>query len=108
MRFTVLAAAIALAASAAPSASETADGFCPAYGSLASEIMTGRQAGIVMSKMMTHLKQDDPTTDKLIASLIRSAYAVPRFSTEEYRERAALDFQNENELACYNMIGETL
>jgi hypothetical protein len=70
--------------------------FCTVIGDLAEAIMTNRQLGIPMSRMMEINGADD-----LARLMVMEAYKEPRYSSDEYQRRAVQDFRNEIEVACY-------
>jgi hypothetical protein len=93
-----------LAALAMPATAQVDDSMCPDMGAMAVEIMAARQAGMAISTMI-ELLPDDPASAELIRAVVMAAYAVPRFSTDEAQARAAADFRNDVELACYRGMG---
>lgn len=62
---------------------------CDSISELALKIMSGRQNGIAMSKMMQIAKQDE-----LMQTLIIDAYEKNRYSTEEYQVRVIQEFRD--------------
>jgi len=67
---------------------------CLQISSLAESIMTGRQMGLPMSKMMGVTDLD------LARTMVIEAYEHPRFSTEQVKKRAIGDFRDRWYLAC--------
>lgn len=105
MKHLILALAIGLASPVAAQTNPAPD-TCAQFGEMAHSMMLARQNGVPMSTLMAVTPQVDPALTTLVQSLIAAAYAIPRFSTEEYRQRAATDFRNEVERACYGaMLG---
>lgn len=77
--------AIALSASLA---------MCQPIAEFAKELMVARQAGVSLAQALT------VSTQPAMQALIVSAYRKPRYSTPDYRERAAVDFANETLIIC--------
>lgn len=77
--------AIALSASLA---------MCQPIAEFAKELMDARQAGVPLAQALT------VSTQPAMQALIVSAYRKPRYSTERYRERAAVEFANETLITC--------
>jgi len=78
--------AVTLALITTPLTAETEDP-CPMLGELAASIMENRQVGTPISDMMAVAPDND-----LVTSIVLQAYQEPRYSTEEYRQRAVDDF----------------
>ena len=74
---------------------------CGAMSELAGNIMKMRQNGVPMVTAMEISDKADPSIKDFVAALILAAYEQPRFSVEENRQNAALDFQNMVALQCY-------
>ena len=92
--------AILVAASVNPTAptAETEDR-CEAIGELAGSIMTARQEGVPLSRMMGIANGNEG-----IIALVLQAYGQPRFSTNTVRMEAVADFHNQVELICYEQM----
>lgn len=74
---------------------------CKSAAELAHSIMTGRQNGVPMSKMMeVESAMDDRAAGKVTRLMVISAYDRPRYSSPEYIEREIQDFENEMYLQC--------
>ena len=84
---------LALTLVATPLAAGTVD--CAQAGIMAGKLMQARQVGVPVSKVI-EIFDDDAMT-----AIILAAYQVPRFSTDEYQQRAVADFRNEVEVMCY-------
>lgn len=95
-----LVAAVACGPSLALTADEK-DQVCPAMGALAKEVMSRRQEGLPMSKLIAALKNDDKTADNLIRSMITAAYAHPQYHTDKVIQQTIGEFQNAMEFECY-------
>jgi hypothetical protein len=76
-------------------AEEKEQNVCESMGELAYMVMELRQEGVPMSQTMQISDSD------LVKAIIVEAYDYPRFSTQEYKEKAADDFRNEVEVECY-------
>ena len=64
---------------------------------IAKTIMSARQAGVPMSKLMKlnhNEKASYAEISDILDEITIDAYEVPRFSTEEYKQKAITDFQN--------------
>ncbi|MDD2724427.1 MAG: hypothetical protein PHH59_10455 [Methylovulum sp.] len=72
---------------------------CDAISELALQIMSGRQKGVSMSKMM-HIAEQN----KLTQALIIAAYEINRFSTEEYQTRVIEEFRDDAHLQCVKAL----
>lgn len=75
---------------------------CESFGQLAEELMTARQLGLPMSRVLdvAGAAWGDEDTGLLYA-LVEGAYAEPRYTVPENQRRAVQDYRNEVELACY-------
>lgn len=79
---------------------------CEAMGIVANRIMTDRQNGVTMSRMMKAInKGGDPAAAELVKSLIIGAFERPQMKAETNRPDAAVEYQNVIELACYKQGG---
>lgn len=91
--------ALSLALSAPSFAGEiTKIDICASYSALAGVIMTKRQEGVDMAKMIAALKGGDSYDTALI--IIKAAYAKPRFSLPDYQQNAIIDFKNDVMSEC--------
>jgi hypothetical protein len=81
---------------------------CPMVGSLATTVMTKRQANVPMSDLMQALdKMDQSTpTTRVIKTMTIQAYSVPLFSTDEAKQSEISDFANGVMVACYSSAGK--
>ena len=77
------------------------DATCIVVGMLAKQIMSARQSGVPMSKVLGVLDGEDANADGLTRTLTIQAYDYPRFSGSEYQERAITEFENEAMVMCY-------
>ena len=74
---------------------------CTNIGDLAETMMTHRQGGTAISELMPKLDGNE-----LFIKMLLGAYAEPRYSTGEYRQRAVDDFRALWELGCYQAMTE--
>jgi len=70
---------------------------CEDWEALAVNIMSARQNGVQMSKMMGILKSED---DKTVKMLIIEAYDSPKYSGEKYKKESISEFSNKVFLDC--------
>lgn len=68
---------------------------CQPISEFAKAAMEARQAGVPLAQALTVARHN-----ATMQALIISAYRKPRYSTEQYRERAAVDFANETLITC--------
>ena len=85
----------ALTLVATPLTAETEDN-CVSIGELAHAIMGARQSGVDLGRAMRLAGGNE-----LVEAIVLMAYNEPRFSSDQYRQRAATDFANTWMLACY-------
>lgn len=100
MKKLLIAAAMTLSLGAA--ADEKAD-TCSDINALAESIMSSRQAGVDMAKMMTVAKNSG--IEKLARILIIAAYEQPQFNGEDYRRKSVAEFKNKVYLQCVKEVG---
>lgn len=67
---------------------------CQPISEFAKEAMSARQAGVPLSEALK------VSTMPAMQALIISAYRKPRYSTEQYQQRAAVEFANETLITC--------
>lgn len=77
-----------------------ADQMCLEIGDLAEAIMTNRQLGIAMSRMMGAGPTDDAYA-ALFREMLVSAFETPRYDSPEFQVRESQDFRAQWELICY-------
>lgn len=75
------------------------DDVCRDLGELAHTIMVARQNGVPMNEIVRIVGESD-----LAVGIVLDAYNQPRYSTEEFRDRAAADFRNDIEAFCYRVM----
>jgi hypothetical protein len=80
---------------------EVEEATCLLIGQLAKGIMTARQSGTPMSKVINLLGGEASTINDLARQLIIDAYEQPRFSGDKYQQRAITEFENEAMVMCY-------
>ena len=74
---------------------------CKGFEHLARSIMTARQKGEDMSKLMGVAADPARASAKdLTTNLIFSAYRQPRYQTEDMQQKAIDDFSNDTYLGC--------
>lgn len=71
---------------------------CELVARYAQRIMKARQIGVPMTEIMP--TTDDHATRETMEGLIILAYEHPRFSSEEYQQKAVTDFENDMFLSC--------
>lgn len=91
-------AAIALALTLATSAQADK---CQDAGDLAESVMTARQNGTPISRLM-----EIANGQEVIVKMVLMAYGKPRYSTDEFQSRAIEDFRNLWEIGCYQAMTE--
>lgn len=104
MRKTVclLAAVVALTPVAVLAAEKgDQDEMCPVVGRIAARTMQARQIGAPMSEVMGIANANQTEAREMLRSMVKSAYAKPRYSTKEFQTKAVEDFRNEMEARCY-------
>lgn len=84
------------------SSSDEPKTLCDKFAKSAEAIMSARQGGADMSKMTNDIlsTQTIPEVKNLATAMINSAYDKPRYSSDEYQQRAIMDFKNDNYLSC--------
>lgn len=90
---TVLLASFALSAEEA-----TSNANCSSLEALSREIMTSRQVGVPLSKML-----EITGTDALSKQIVISAYSISAYRSKEYQERAVNNFANTYLLECIKL-----
>jgi len=78
---------------------------CKAIASVASTIMKSRQIGVPLTKVLDWAESHEKFTEMLLP-IVKSAYRVPKFSTEKYQTRAALEFENKVMLECLDVMAD--
>lgn len=75
---------------------------CQPISEFAKELMDARQAGVPLAQALTVARHNATVArhNATVQALIVSAYRKPRYSTPDYRERAAVDFANETLVTC--------
>ncbi|WP_175137418.1 hypothetical protein [Achromobacter animicus] len=80
---------------------------CSVSSSLGKTVMEARQAGMPMSELMDVFSKPGRADDgEFGRTLVEWAFEDPRYSTEEAKERAIRDFENEVYRACYQRAKE--
>lgn len=74
--------------------------FCKEVDGVAKSVMGARQRGVAMADVYAVTDKMDGYLQGLFRMAIKEAYAKPRFSSEEYQEKAVSDFRSEMFQAC--------
>lgn len=77
---------------------------CAVVAKMASGIMERRQNGFPMQALVEAAEEKGGPLSKLMISLTQEAYAEPRFSTAEFRQRKTEDFTNRKYAQCYENL----
>jgi len=79
---------------------------CKNMEAFAEQVMENRQDGVPMADMYELImKLDVPKEAKESMFLIlKAAFKEPRFSSEEYKKKAVVDFQNTTFLSCMEAL----
>lgn len=91
--------ALYLAAPSAIAAQQKADD-CNLMDQMAESVMKARQHGVPMAEMYKASVTGEDTTSMVFKMLIDGAYKEARFSTEEYQDKAVVDFRDVIFQAC--------
>lgn len=78
---------------------ETDDG-CTVLAKTSAVIMQARQSGAPMSNLLDIVNGAPESDRKILRLIVMAAYESPGFQSEEYKERAAMDFRNQIHLMC--------
>lgn len=95
MKKLIIALAVMASISTARAESEIELGLCSDLSDLADMIMSHRQSGTPMQRLIDILSEDD-----MLMSWVLEAYDSSRFDTPKYRERAVQDFREEKHVSC--------
>ena len=76
-------------------AEETDFEICQSYSTYAEIVMENRQLGVDMASAYELVKDE-----KLLSTILMSAYDSPRYSTQVVKDNAISDFKNKWFLAC--------
>lgn len=79
-------------------ATASADAMCESLAELAKSVMTERQSGTPMVDIMKRVSND--STAEIARGLIMMAYDRPAFSTEDYKQKEVVRFQDSVYLKC--------
>lgn len=77
---------------------------CEAMSEMAGKIMTARQRGVPMSTLATLPQSDSEEVRNLRKELLIAAFESPRYSSEDYQEKAVVDFKNGVFLECFKHV----
>lgn len=95
MKKLILCAALALPFAA------VAEDTCSMVASMARTVMSARQNGVAMEKLIAVARKSEGAIGRLTETLVIDAFGVPRFSTPANKQRAIEDFGNDNAAICY-------
>ena len=79
---------------------------CNEIAKISKTIMTVRQNGMPLITIIERVRKVNEENDvsqnikDVILEIVKDAYNQPRFSTEEYQQRAIIEFQNKWYLGC--------
>jgi len=96
--------ATVLLASPASSQNLSPQDACTVFGELAASVMTARQNGVPLSRVLGVMEQEGDTND-LLREIIMGAYEKMRFATPSNQQRAVDDYRNEVETTCFRAMG---
>jgi len=79
---------------------------CKEFSLTAESIMSARQNGVPMYKMIEILDDGNlaKSTLGLMGVIIEQAYETSRYNSETFKQKAIEDFKNEIFLSCYKLI----
>ena len=83
-----------------PAVSSAAENNCPFIAKTAETIMTLRQSGTPLGRMM-EIANGQTVYVEFLRSATLEAYGKPRYATVEFQQRAIQDFRNDWEVSCY-------
>ena len=104
-----------MGATAAPAMADEAadkaaakDKLCSTMAQYAEVIMTNRQHGVSLQKMLDSTAVTDNEAIKPVArALIIAAYKQPAFSTEEVQEKTIREFTTEAQITCLDSMSKS-
>lgn len=100
-KYVFLAALLLPAVAAAEANGKDWQETCNQWSELAETVMSSRQSGVAMSKMMGLTDGD-----KTFETMIIEAYDKPRFNGDKFQQRAISDFRDEWYSICVKSIRE--
>jgi poly-D-alanine transfer protein DltD len=71
---------------------------CKAIEKLAESVMSARQRGVAMSKMLEIVNDGEP--NELVNAMVMDAWDKPRYSTERHQQRSISDYRDAAFGAC--------
>jgi hypothetical protein len=82
---------------------------CENIDKTAENIMTSRQSGVPMVEVVKLVNENikSDTLNKFVTEMVKDAYKEPRFSTQDYKKKAILDFRNKWYLFCLELFEES-
>lgn len=96
----IITAGILLVAPVTSYANSTKE-LCESQQDLAHVVMRARQAGLPLKNILASVKQV-----KAGEEIVRMAYTLPKYSSEEYRADAADEFSNKIYLLCMSSLSK--
>lgn len=73
---------------------------CKQIDGAAETVMKARQQGVPIAEIYKSTEKADSYVQGLFRMTAKEAYSKPRFSSEEYQQKAVDDFRNEMFMAC--------
>ena len=104
MKKIIIAAIMSLTISTTANA-ETVTETCVEIALLGEGVMMARQEGKSLTAMVAFMEENLPGVD-FARQMVLDAYEVPRFNTEENKQRAVEDFANEMSRMCFEAFSE--
>ena len=106
MKNMIIAALLASSLGSTAVADELTHEGCTGLSSLANTIMTARQTGVSMSKLMNadFVKGSDEEVREVYEFMIITAYEQTRWNSERGQQRAIRDFENDLHLGCVQQL----
>ena len=99
MKKFLVAAVLVVSTAQAQAESETV---CEVVHSVATAVMSNRQAGVPVTTMMGVIENaEDNQVTRTMAEMVKEAYSRSRFQSESIRQRAIEDFANDWATKCY-------
>jgi hypothetical protein len=99
-----LAAIVVLALAVWGSNARAETSFCKQVETLAESVMTARQKGVPLSKIIEIAEESE--IGDTIRAMAMEAYSGPAYSTREYQDRKIRQFTDDWYLACLRKLGD--
>jgi len=97
IRTTIAAAVLALSTTPASAFGHEA---CSELSELAESVAEARYDGVAMRDMAARLKVDNKAYNSIITTVLKEAYSLPDYSTEEHQQRAIRELGNRVYYTC--------